>query len=426
MDNANGDIDSEDGRISREEARNRSVFTSVKCIRGLLDEYCKFSTLHGLRYIRDSSLPRIERVFWLGIFLTCLFASGIIVKDAYCQQTDCCTLFEPILTNAGLCYVFNSLPGEIVIKHYRPLSENKLFYDDDIIYWGLEKGYPQRAVRGDDVRPYWVRVRGEFFGLTFDLVDHREEAQQICSMDSGFKVFVLPPDGFPETESYMRIPTGVHTQFKLIPNFITANESLRSVPVDDRECLFQNESLLEFFNYYSQSACQVECYTKTTLRHCGCVPTNLHRIVGEFGYPYCNDSSNKCLATIFNTILVSKSKGRFSFLEECTCFPGCFWMSYDFDVSFQKLIGQPPNSNVARLSIYFSIDQFNTITRLRTSDVGVTLSNVGGLLGLLFGFSFISFFEVVYYGLFRPIKQFIIVSTVYAYRSLISVGGIQN
>ncbi|XP_054286085.1 pickpocket protein 28-like [Macrosteles quadrilineatus] len=402
----------------------------------LFDEYCKFGSLHGLRYIRDPSLPRIEQFFWLGIFLTCLYISGIVVKNTYLtgmtnefqlvynpritpiwdipfpavivcssspvrksffdlekqkdakftffskmvclnpshfasgiynssideeffeflsdaatpckdmivncywksEKIDCCTLFKPIITMMGQCYIFNSLPGEIMYPFYNPPPGEQYNFYDNLKFWDVDNGYPKR-VRGhlEKVYPLWTDIEGPLMGLTMDLVYPKEEFQFQCSAThTGFRVYVYPPDKSLETETFIRVPLNVHSNIKLYPTQVRTENSLRSLTIDERDCAFLDEVQLEYFNFYTRSSCIVECFTKMSLQLC---------------------------------------------------------------------LNNNTGSNIARVSVYYGIGQFNTIDRQKTSNIDITLSNCGGLLGLLLGFSLMSLYEVLYYAIVRPIRK---------------------
>ena len=55
------------------------------------------------------------------------------------------------------------------------------------------------------------------------------------------------------------------------PRIMTTSDGLRSYNPQIRQCYFQGERYLRFFQVYTQRNCEVECLTNFTFTECGCV-----------------------------------------------------------------------------------------------------------------------------------------------------------
>lgn len=51
-----------------------------------------------------------------------------------------------------------------------------------------------------------------------------------------------------------------------------ASDSLRSLSIARRKCLFFEEKYLQFFPVYTKNLCNINCRIQAALRLCGCVP----------------------------------------------------------------------------------------------------------------------------------------------------------
>lgn len=67
-------------------------WSTTKEILSVLDEFCRESSFHGLKYIRDPSLPFSHKVFWFVIFMSCFIPSILIIvhtfRNVYSNQVS--------------------------------------------------------------------------------------------------------------------------------------------------------------------------------------------------------------------------------------------------------------------------------------------------------------------------------------------------
>ncbi len=70
--------------------------------------------------------------------------------------------------------------------------------------------------------------------------------------------------------------TGFKTTYEVYPSELISTESLKGIPIEKRNCLFENEGegYIEMFKNYSQAGCQFECMAKLATSICRCTPWN--------------------------------------------------------------------------------------------------------------------------------------------------------
>lgn len=61
------------------------------------------------------------------------------------------------------------------------------------------------------------------------------------------------------------------------PKIITTSDGLKHYEPHRRQCYFQRERRLRYFNTYSQTNCELECLANFTLSECGCVKFSMPR-----------------------------------------------------------------------------------------------------------------------------------------------------
>lgn len=62
----------------------------------------------------------------------------------------------------------------------------------------------------------------------------------------------------------------VHSEIEL--HQVLSSDSLRSLSIERRKCLYFDEQVLLFFPMYTENLCRIECRIQAALISCGCVP----------------------------------------------------------------------------------------------------------------------------------------------------------
>lgn len=93
--------------------------------------------------------------------------------------------------------------------------------------------------------------------------------------------------------------------------------------------------------------------------------------------------------------------------KRCNCLSSCNSIDYDYKVYFEKMNnpGDGGNTTSMSLSIYFDDDEFIVLKRYVSFGTVSLLSNIGGILGLFLGVSFLSLVEIFYFFIIRFINN---------------------
>ncbi|XP_055599041.1 pickpocket protein 28-like [Uranotaenia lowii] len=328
----------------------------------------------------------------------------------------CDTIFTETLTEEGLCYTFNSLSAEDLLRteelhdDYPYVTENRSSY-----HWTPESGYKEDA----DIDTYPVRVLGAGArgGLNILLRLYDYDLDYLCRGPvQGFKILLHPSGEYPQvSKQYFRVPLHQEVIISVKPQMITTSEGLRDYAPHRRQCYFHHERHLKYFQVYTQQNCELECITNYTLRSCGCVKFSMPR---EPETAICGASKIQCYNEAEDELLSQDVKysvdKSFDFRAKCDCLPACTSVQYDAEISqadfnweqlflaYKSPLLEFPGIQLGRLTIYFKEAQF--ITSKRSELYGITdfLANCGGLLGLFMGVSLLSLAEIIYFCSIRP------------------------
>nr|XP_019536370.2 pickpocket protein 28-like [Aedes albopictus]XP_019556891.1 pickpocket protein 28-like [Aedes albopictus] len=332
------------------------------------------------------------------------------------EASSCDDMFSETLTEEGICYTFNSLSAEDLLRQemlhmdYQYVTKNF-----SSTQWSLETGYREDA----DIDTYPVRVlgAGARAGLNILLRLYNYDLDYLCRGPvQGFKVSLHTSGEYPQvSKQYFRVPLHQEVIISVKPEMITTSEGLRHYAPHRRQCYFNYERRLKYFKVYTQQNCELECITNFTLQTCGCVKFSMPR---EEGTEICGASQIECYNEAEDELLSHEVKytvdKRYDFRAKCDCLPACVSVQYDAEISqadfnwkdlfhaYKSPLEEFPGVQLARLTIYFKEAQF--ITSKRSELYGVTdfLANCGGLLGLFMGVSLLSLAEIVYFCSIRP------------------------
>ncbi|XP_031626094.1 pickpocket protein 28-like isoform X2 [Contarinia nasturtii] len=340
-------------------------------------------------------------------------------------ESECMSLFKSILTDEGLCCIFNGLSEQRLMKdkysQQQLLTTNGSETVDGDKDWSPEKGYnPDDLKNKKDGVPRQAVGTGNNLGL-FLLLDVAEEEYYCSSTNSyGFKVLLHSPNETPKIAYFgTAVANGYETRIIVIPTLSEASYSVRKVPKSVRQCLFESENELIFYRTYSRRNCQMECEARIFLTNCDCVRSRYNLSVLYYMPRFhediniCGRSDNPCVNRVIREL---RTKTNSSFI--CECLPGCYAIAYETEISLSPLLPQSPLlqgkklvvSDTAVLNIYFK--EPSVRAQRKEELIGFTefLSNTGGLLGLFMGFSVISVIELFYFMSIRPYCNYLRIS----------------
>ncbi|XP_067633200.1 pickpocket protein 28 [Eurosta solidaginis] len=331
---------------------------------------------------------------------------------------NCSDLFQEIISDEGFCCVFNILQPNFLLTRSTVRTSNmrKPNKARKPIDWNPETGYPS------DLPPKYTPRAASGTGVTMGLSLVLDSAldEYYCSTTNGpgFKVGIHSPiESTSIKETAYVFPVGYETRVRIEVVSSEATENLRTMPREDRQCLFNGEENLLFYAHYSRRNCESECQVKFIYEQCKCQPFNLPLIYENA--TICGVQQVRCVQKVDDLWMKGTSGG-----DVCwdRCLPPCFDLSYKADATMSPLRQfdylTPPsilrnmsmdyvNKHVAVLHFYYRESVFHG--NVKNVYVGFTefLSNTGGIMGLFLGFSFISVAEIIYFAFMRPICELI-------------------
>ena len=167
----------------------------------------------------------------------------------------CSSLFRQVPTDSGICCAFN---GESALRQ----SEYSDLVKEMSGNGGEEEGL-RKATLGLEQ------------GLTVRLDQHSGETTfgTVLTDINAFKIWIGSSAEFPVLRrGALMVEPGREHFVELSGVSVAASEDLRGLPVEDRNCMFQDEGELEMYSRYTYTNCVFECKLKLAAKLTGCVP----------------------------------------------------------------------------------------------------------------------------------------------------------
>ncbi|XP_058977979.1 pickpocket protein 28-like [Musca domestica] len=333
---------------------------------------------------------------------------------------DCLRIFHPIVTDEGHCCAFNMVHPKFLYTEGTQSLIKEIYSNhsdmDEAIAWNPEFGYPEKMSK--HFYPRTAAGTGESLGLT--IVLDAEVDQYNCSSTNsvGFKMTMHNPNERPNVrEVGLLLAAGYETKARVRMEKLEADKKLHTVHLKHRQCEFQDEHELTYFATYTQSNCEAECIAETLMRHCGCLPHYMPKRYDN--ETVCSIYDSGCVERIR---LHSMNNDDDDNERECdeVCLPSCYALKFyaeffstplehgDFwsnNPSLQGMSEEYVERNIAIMTMYYKDNSFHSNKQTEFFGMTDVLSNIGGLIGLFFGFSFISLAEIIFYTFIRPCRR---------------------
>ncbi|XP_027853700.2 pickpocket protein 28-like [Aphis gossypii] len=313
----------------------------------------------------------------------------------------CNILFQETFTPYGLCYSFNMMPMRDLLNGVDEWSQefNNYSWKKYHSSWKPDTGYSSDALT--DHLPLRTYGDGDYHSATMKLELHAEDMNKECA--HGLEIFYIlihsPAEWPSRSHPTLLASSNMISTISIKPFVLTTAKDL--IPWDSkiRHCYFQNESKLKFFKVYTKNNCILECRSFSTLSQCGCVPFFYLRMKNT---PVCGPAKMSCWVT------ASQASS-----DSCDCLPGCtefFFKTSSMNAQLTESVKKDNKSNPASssliLSVYYQSKNFIGYNRILTFTLGQFMGNVGGIMGLCLGFSFLSLVEIIYFLTLRPFVNF--------------------
>ncbi|XP_055840713.1 pickpocket protein 28-like [Episyrphus balteatus] len=402
--------------------------TPFQAFKGIFFDYFNESSIHGFKYVGEQKRSALERQYFreFGSQTGCIIPgldSGTTYSNEFIQnaskyikfmlnvaptfeeimsgcfwkdKVNCEDLFDPVLTEDGICFSFNLIKSENYQSELNNFDNN-----DRKIDWDLEHGYNEEALYSLEAFPFHAVGAGITESFVLIPTDEIEDEDNKCrTYLQDFKLIVQTPGEVPQVKkNFINIPFDHDVLLTIKPQIMTTSEGLRHYTPERRQCYYQNERYLRYFTKYTQANCELECLANQTLAKCGCVKFSMPR---SLSHPICGSKKVFCADQIANNFSSWKFMAKTKPFGEsaCTgnCLPTCFDIKYKAEIE-QQIPGDGITKlfRLTLLQIKFEEDVFNGLLRSELYSITDFIANCGGLLGLFMGVSILSLVELVYF-----------------------------
>ena len=219
---------------------------------------------------------------------------------------EICNLFNPIVTDLGICHSFNPRQTMDMLKPSMFTEAFEEAFKDDL--------------------PINPVINGSGSGvenaLDFYLMDNSFR-RMTDEKPSRFLLGLTTKNNYFDMKSVSQvIKPGFHTIWKVQAIEIFPSDNLRDLPILKRNCRFPDETDdLQIFKVYSKSACEYECRVKKAVATCGCYPWYVPSRPSPTKQTICDVFGNSC----FDYVLRQKDTWK-----GCSCLPTCHHIEYTY------------------------------------------------------------------------------------------------
>ncbi|OXU30358.1 hypothetical protein TSAR_015887 [Trichomalopsis sarcophagae] len=392
-------------------------------VRGTFKDYCDHCTIHGLKYVGDTSLTNFERAFWILSFVLAIFGAAYFIWLLYAKfmlspiiisrSSESVSLQDFPFPAVTVCNMNNAKKSyaKKVVNGNNTLE--KVFLEDICDFKttsSVQSEISDEAGEWDNVYQFLLNVSQNCSQMLYYCEWHGNETnctdifnpvltdEGLCCNFNAVKRILYHP----RTWKNLDITYASDTHLDWNPEYTFTNESANAIPWR----AFSSGS-----NYGLTLALDVdadEYYCSSTAisndtRICGKSDDGCALEARTFMKKKLYEDEDP-LATSFNVTKV----------PNCRCYPGCFEINYSTEISQSMLMAtfdipveyfkndaEYFEKNIALVHIFFIDDSYMKYSKNQLYGFAELLSNTGGLLGLFMGFSLLSVIEIVYYFFIR-------------------------
>ncbi|XP_031622962.1 pickpocket protein 28-like [Contarinia nasturtii] len=321
-----------------------------------------------------------------------------------------CRAFKPVMTERGACFSFNVLNSK---KIYSNITSPEILTIDgnpDEDDWSMEQELERLLHSHEEKKnrpnyPYHLVTLDDFDSLDVELssdpVDWYWNYKCEYSDTRSFKVFLHRSDEIKEAfYKPFEIEVGKKVIVSITPNVIVTSKNLEVYSSQIRRCYYNSERKLKYFQIYTKSNCEFECFVNFTIAKCGCAKFSMPR---ERDTRVCDVYEMDCYAQALSVhrggLKNNKDTDAADFREKCNCISPCADIQYIPQSNDLKYVGQKIISNDSRtiLSLSFKKRKFLVLRKDEASSITNRLATCGGILGLFMGISLLSLIEMIVY-----------------------------
>ncbi|XP_055371678.1 pickpocket protein 28-like [Condylostylus longicornis] len=336
-------------------------------------------------------------------------------------KQNCTEIFQPLITDEGLCCTFNKLHTGFFFKKknffFFSYRLDNVFAQDGAfpVNWTSSSGYVGKLPKKYYPRP------GVGIGVSngLSIVLDAEVHEYFCSFThgAGFKISIHSPNEIPNAkETGLLIGVGMEARIRVNVKITEATNAVRSIQRKYRQCIFEEESELLSYAVYSKRNCNMECDAKRLYKKCKCIDYYMPHIYSNI--TTCGLKDILCIKNGTNVYLDPNDPVDNEYIKcNAKCLPGCFDYVYKGDMFVSPIISgkfklknkfieemdpELVRSSITILNFFYTENSFHPDSKDQFIGMTEFLSYTGGLMGLFLGFSTISIIEIIYFCTFRP------------------------
>ncbi|XP_073832155.1 pickpocket protein 28-like isoform X2 [Musca autumnalis] len=340
----------------------------------------------------------------------------------YCKygpnEYKCTDLFREVLLDEGMCCVFNQMHPFFLYN-----GESKLIRDYTStngrttipINWSIENGYKKPLPK--DFYPRTAIGSGVTMGLTVVLNADVEDYYCSSTNGAGFKMLLFNPIDSPHIkDTGLPITLGHQTRVRINPKRMESAQNLRNVKAQDRQCYFSNEKELKYFKYYTRRNCEMECDAQFVYSVCRCIPYYMAMI--ERNASVCFLKDMECVEFAERYLVDVKAQSCkvhcLAGCQELMFYPDLFVSPLSrrnyslLDTFYSNITTEVMERDLAQVQIYYQENFFRGNTKVPYTGLTEFLSQTGGVMSLMVGFSVISIAEFFYFGFMKILFDMIL------------------
>lgn len=218
---------------------------------------------------------------------------------------ESCNLFQPVVTELGICYAFNALPTLDFLHDSKFTRAFIGSYGSDLLKMNMSYG----------------TGTGSEHDLTFYYHANNIGRKSLNPIQAFYVSFTSASEYFMQGDR-LEAKIGIDTQIRIQPMEIVPTEHLRHVDVKKRKCFFSDEAKgkVNRFKKYSQSACILECTIAAAEKYCQCLPWYYPNDPSNDTFKICDLYGNFCFDNFFTKVNDAELN--------CQCWPDCHDTQY--------------------------------------------------------------------------------------------------
>ncbi|XP_017075718.2 sodium channel protein Nach [Drosophila eugracilis] len=249
----------------------------------------------------------------------------------------------------------------------------------------------------------------------------KEDQTNTFHTNNAFHLTIFPQEDYATIQSTtlgeVLVDHSTIVEIPIQPMFFSSSNGVRAVSPQKRRCYFPEEGRrLLNQSYYSLDECLLVCRIRSMVDHCGCISPPM--VGSSIDIAYCMLPDLPCLMR-WKSIWYGYSE--FSYLQkkdehlaqrQCEhCLPSCNGVSMGITTNVAPLRrtlnstgylngllkGLTNERPLAIIKLFFKL-RFAQATKSQLVSTWVVLLNrFGGILSLMYGFSIVSYIEIIYY-----------------------------